>query len=151
MRNSPFSVNKAGSLARASRDVDCWVCPIVAQTEGASTRRTQARPGDRVAAGEQRDVVSEVDQRLGEIRNNPLRSAMQPRWHALVQRRDLGDSQLCLPLSGKRPAEVRPHSARFPRTQCNTHNINYIKKEVRQIDTGLPKWGGKIMSTDRVG
>ena len=52
---------------------------------------TQPRARLRIAAGEQRHVVAELDQLFGEIGDDALGAAIEPRRDALDQRRDLGD------------------------------------------------------------
>ena len=52
-------------------------------------RRAQPRRGDRVAAGKQRHVMTEPDQFLGQIRYDPLRSAIHHRRYAFVERSHL--------------------------------------------------------------
>jgi hypothetical protein len=47
--------------------------------------------GQRILAGEQRDVMAEANQLLGQIGNNPLRTAIESWRDALHQRRDLCD------------------------------------------------------------
>jgi len=54
--------------------------------------RFQRGRGARVAAGEQRDLVPESDQFLGQVRNNPLGAAIKPRGTTLMQGSDLRDS-----------------------------------------------------------
>ena len=52
----------------------------------------QARAGDRVPAGEERDVVSAGDQLLGQEGDHPFGPAVAARRDALVERGDLRDS-----------------------------------------------------------
>ena len=47
--------------------------------------------GLRVAAGEQGHVVAELDQRVGQVGDDALGAAIEPRRDAFVQRGDLGD------------------------------------------------------------
>jgi hypothetical protein len=49
----------------------------------------QVRAGNRIAAGKQRDVVTLPDQFVGKIGNDTLATTIQPRRHALHERRDL--------------------------------------------------------------
>ena len=59
--------------------------------QGRVTARDQFGGGKGVAAGEQCDIVALADQLFGEVVNDALRAAIEPRRHALDQRRDLSD------------------------------------------------------------
>ena len=51
----------------------------------------QRRLGPRLGAGEQRHVVAELDQGVGEMGDDPLGAAVEARRDGLVERCDLGD------------------------------------------------------------
>jgi len=51
----------------------------------------QARRRLRVAAGEQRHVVTSPDELLGKVRDDTLGAAIEARGDRLIERRDLGD------------------------------------------------------------
>ncbi|CAM2163741.1 hypothetical protein BO443_120084 [Burkholderia orbicola] len=54
---------------------------------------------DGVAAGEQRHVMAEFDERLGEVGHDTLGAAVEFRRDGFVKRRDLGNSHGCSPVS----------------------------------------------------
>ena len=69
--------------------------------------RVEVRRRERVAAGEERDVVPEAYQLLGQIRDDTFRSAVALRRHALVQRCNLRDPE-------RPPHALNQSSARGP-------------------------------------
>src|SRR5260221_13534952 len=56
------------------------------------THRRQPGARYRIAAGEERDVVAERDEFLGETRHDPLRPAVEFWRHGLVEGGNLGNS-----------------------------------------------------------
>src|SRR5713226_10746843 len=64
-----------------------------AAVEAERARRAGMQPGARlrIAAGEERHRMAELDQLFGEIGDDALGAAIEPRRDALDQRRDLGD------------------------------------------------------------
>ncbi len=79
----------AEDLLQHGQMVGQRVSTALVQAERARRARDQSRPGDRITAGEQRHVVPEVDQRLGQERDNPFRAAVELGRHAFVKRRYL--------------------------------------------------------------
>ena len=53
------------------------------------------RPGARLGAREQGDVVTELDQRVGQIGNDPFRPAIEPGRDGFVEGSDLRDPHPC--------------------------------------------------------
>jgi hypothetical protein len=68
------------------------VAQRTAEAQRARQHRLECHRGDRIAAGEQRHVVTEIDEFFCQIRNDPLGSAVELRRNCFGQRRDLGDS-----------------------------------------------------------
>ncbi len=56
------------------------------------THRRQAGARQRIAAGEEGDVVAQRDELLGQTRHDPLRAAVEFRRHGLVEGGNLGNS-----------------------------------------------------------
>jgi hypothetical protein len=67
---------------------------IRVQPEGFRAGWDQPGSRDRIAAGEQRDLMSLLDQFLGEIRNDSLSTAVELRGDTLIQWGDLCNLQL---------------------------------------------------------
>ena len=65
----------------------------IVQSKRALATRVQRSARARISAREQRHFVTEVDQRVGKVRDDPLGAAVQARRHRLVQRRDLRNAQ----------------------------------------------------------
>src|SRR5688572_2446313 len=63
----------------------------IVETQGSLARRYELRRSDRIAAGEERDLVSLSHQLLGQVRNDPFSAAISSRWHTFIKRRDLRD------------------------------------------------------------
>ena len=61
------------------------------EAQGLRAARNEPGRGDGVAAGKQRDVVALLDERLGQVGDDALRSAVEARRHAFHQGRDLCD------------------------------------------------------------
>ncbi len=61
------------------------------KADGLVAHRRQAGLGGGVSAGEQRDLVAEVDQRVAEVRHDPFRSAIELRGHRFVERGNLSN------------------------------------------------------------
>src|SRR5207253_2317696 len=59
------------------------------ETDGLIADGGEPCPGACVRASEQRNVVSQIDHRVGEVRDDPLGAAIQARWNGFVERRDV--------------------------------------------------------------
>jgi hypothetical protein len=62
------------------------------QPDGLVAHRGQSGGGLRLGAGEQRHVMAQGHQRVGQVRHHPLGAAVQLGRHGFVQRGDLGDT-----------------------------------------------------------
>src|SRR5665213_2035553 len=62
---------------------------VETQCEGGATHQPRGRYG--IATSKQRDIVSELDELLCEIRYDAFGATVKPRWNALHQRRYLSD------------------------------------------------------------
>ena len=60
------------------------------QRDGNAWRKLSG--SNKIAAGEQRHIVSEANEFFRKVRDYPLGSAVKARWNTLTQRRDLRDS-----------------------------------------------------------
>ena len=69
----------------------------IVETQGSSAPRYQLRRSDRVAAGEESDLVSLPHQLLSQIGNYPLGAAIGSRRHTLVQRGHLRNCHATFP------------------------------------------------------
>ena|SRR5688572_8189154 len=63
----------------------------IVEPQGTLARRYKLRRGDRIAACEERDLVSLRHQLLSKVGNDALSTAIRSRWHTFIERRDLGD------------------------------------------------------------
>src|SRR5262245_9068294 len=95
--------------------------------------RDQLRLGDRVAAGEQCDLVPLTDQFLGQIGDNPLRSTIQLRWNGFVERRDLRDPHNIL-LRTRRRTHTSPRRDVFMSDQTRGREPDRPGRERRMSD-----------------
>ena len=79
---------------------------IRVEPDGLVPHGNQARLGRRICAGEERDVVPELNQSIGKICNDPLSAPVQPGRSRLVQRRDLRNSHGWISGRPIRPADA---------------------------------------------
>ena len=74
----------------------------------------EARRGARLGAREEGHIVTEIDKRVGEVRDDSLRASVETRRHRLVERSDERNPQSLRPvargLSSGREAERSPRS-----------------------------------------
>lgn len=63
------------------------------ESQRSGTARNEPRACDGVTAGKQRDVMTLVNQLLGEVRHDALGAAVQLRRNAFIERRYLCDSE----------------------------------------------------------
>jgi len=61
------------------------------QPNGLITHHHQLRLGSGFSAGEQRHLVTKIDQGVRQVRHHALGAAIEPRRHSFVQGRNLGD------------------------------------------------------------
>ena len=64
----------------------------------------EPRPRLRVAAREKRDIVPELDEAFGQVRDHTFRAAVKPRRHRLMQWSNLSDPHRPI-LSSEHPTE----------------------------------------------
>jgi hypothetical protein len=62
------------------------------EAQSLAADRDQAGAGVRITAREQRHVVSELDQMLGQVRHDPFSTAIEARRHGLLQWSNLRDT-----------------------------------------------------------
>ena len=62
------------------------------EPDGLVPHRHQRGAGPRLGAGEQRHLVAELDQGVGEVGDDPFRAAVEAGRDRFVERRDLGNS-----------------------------------------------------------
>ena len=87
--------------------------------------RHQLGLGLRVGAGEQGHLVAQVDQRVGQVGDDPLGAAIESRRHGFVQRRDLGDPHS----SGPNWAPALPEAdinISYPITQVEVTSLHQV-------------------------
>ncbi|MNE46266.1 hypothetical protein D3C80_1405930 [compost metagenome] len=61
------------------------------QANGLISHRDQSRPRLGLGAGEQGDVMAQIDQGVGQVGHHPLGAAVETWGHGLIEGRDLGD------------------------------------------------------------
>ena len=61
------------------------------EPDGLVAHRHERGPGPRLGTGEQRHLVAELDQGVGEVGDDPFRAAVEAGRDRLVERRDLGN------------------------------------------------------------
>ena len=74
------------------------------EAERAGRGRREPGASVRIAAREEGDVVTQIDQRLDEVRHDAFGAAVEAGWHGLEERRDLRDAQT---FARRRPAAMR--------------------------------------------
>ena len=97
---------------------------------------------DRIAAGEQRDVVALADELLGQVGHDPLRTAVVLRRDGLVERRDLCN-----------PHAWVPPSVWHPRLRCSFRASSGIESSSpgnQSIWCHRPGNGGKLFRMNEV-
>ena len=94
---------------------------IRSQRSRAARYQSRARLG--IAAGKERDFVSETNQFFGQPGNDALSSTISRRWDSFIERRNLGNihegSKGCLlTLEGATEANNRENAVAWPPKQC---------------------------------
>ena len=79
------------------------------EPDGLVTDGYQPRLGPGVGAGEQHDVMPEIDQGVGKVGHDPLGAAVEAGWHRFVEGCHLCDSH-CLSLVPSRTGAAPPLS-----------------------------------------
>src|SRR5579863_1681477 len=102
--------------------------------------RFQRGRGVRIATGEKRNLVPQLDQFLGHVGNHPLGTAVEPRRATFIKRRDLRDShdyeRSCLRRSPEDSVHHVNGPSRAPSVVATTRRRRYrLKRDLGQMWT----------------
>jgi hypothetical protein len=86
----------------------------IVQPQGTLARRYELRCSDRIAACEERDLVSLRHQFFGKVGNDALSTAVSPWRHTFIKRRNLGDFHFGSFVNINAPKRCRSRLVRKP-------------------------------------